>query len=132
MKEVDNSTIRDKSLYWWANLPNEQMHQLRDKYFPDSFLLTADERLHIFLSEHHEQAIFCPHCGAEKKVESGLCSICGKFPPMKKEADPLFTMGQILDAWEEWQIKEAIGYSKDSASYRRSKEVFIGCINRQK
>ena len=53
----DNSTIRDKSLRWWANLPNEQMHQLRDKYFPDSFLLTADERLHIFLSEYPEQAV---------------------------------------------------------------------------
>lgn len=25
----------------------------------------------------------CPHCGKGKKTETGLCSECGKFPPIK-------------------------------------------------
>ncbi len=49
-QETDNKT-KDESLKWWVNLGHEYAAKLRDKYFPDRTLLTADERLKIYLSE---------------------------------------------------------------------------------
>lgn len=46
---------RDKSLKWWVNLGHEQAWTLREKYFPHRFLLTAGERLKIYLAEHEGQ-----------------------------------------------------------------------------
>lgn len=47
--------IRDKSLKWWVNLGHEQAWTLREKYFPHRSLLTASERLKIYLAEHEGQ-----------------------------------------------------------------------------
>jgi len=49
-QETDNKT-KDESLKWWVNLGHEYAAKLRDKYFPDRTLLTAGERLKIYLSE---------------------------------------------------------------------------------
>jgi len=51
-KQPDENELRDKSLKWWVNLGHEQAWTLREKYFPHRSLLTADERLEIYLAEH--------------------------------------------------------------------------------
>lgn len=50
VKETDDE-LRKKSLQWWVNLGHEIAANLRDKYYPNRPLLTADERLNIYLSE---------------------------------------------------------------------------------
>jgi len=50
--QPDENELRDKSLKWWVNLGHEQAWTLREKYFPHRPLLTADERLKIYLAEH--------------------------------------------------------------------------------
>lgn len=81
-----NTTI---SVKWFMELPLEERIAISNKYYPeyaeDNTDLEDEEITNIYLSEHPEQAILCHHCGAEKKVKSGLCSVCGKFPPMVKE-----------------------------------------------
>lgn len=54
---IDDNELRDKSLKWWVNLGHEQAWKLRDKYFPTRPLLTADERLEIYLSEHKQPIV---------------------------------------------------------------------------
>lgn len=54
---IDDNELRDKSLKWWVNLGHEQAGKLRDKYFPTRSLLTADERLEIYLSEHKQPIV---------------------------------------------------------------------------
>ena len=44
--------LRDKSLYWWTNLPQHKMVDFRNKWFPSKGALTADERLLIYKAEH--------------------------------------------------------------------------------
>lgn len=44
--------IKDKSLYWWTNLPQTEMVRLRNKYFPNRGALRSEERLFIYKSEH--------------------------------------------------------------------------------
>ena len=53
--ESDN-LIKDKSLYWWTNLPQTEMVRLRNKYFPNRGALRSEERLFIYKSEHTESA----------------------------------------------------------------------------
>jgi len=47
----NDDETRNKSLKWWVNLGTDYTKKLRDKYYPNKFLLTADERLNIYLSE---------------------------------------------------------------------------------
>ena len=94
----DKRTTRENAMLWWNNLGNAEKIKFWNKYpyMIPSFStrlpkdLTGVEIERLYTAEHPtetESKATCPHCGADKKIFSGLCSECGKFPPLVSGQD---------------------------------------------
>ena len=88
---TDNKTTREQALEWFNSKASLEKTRLCDTNTEIVGkvrrweTLTGREIEMLYLSEHPtetESKATCPHCGADKKIFSGLCSECGKFPPL--------------------------------------------------
>ncbi len=93
---IDNKTTREQALEWFNSKASLEKTRLCDTNTEIVGkvrrweTLTGREIEMLYLSEHPtetESKATCPHCGADKKIFSGLCSECGKFPPLVSGQD---------------------------------------------
>jgi hypothetical protein len=93
---TDNKTTRELAIGWFNSKASLEKTRLCDTNTEIVGTvrrwetLTGREIELIYLSEHPtetESKATCPHCGADKKIFSGLCSECGKFPPLVSGQD---------------------------------------------
>lgn len=91
-----NKTTRQSAIEWWNWLPYTEKIRIWEKY---PYLIAGWEsrtikdltgrEIQTLCEVHHpntEQPV-CQHCGASKKVDTGMCPECGKFPttPIKED-----------------------------------------------
>lgn len=93
---TDNKTTRELAIGWFNSKASLEKTRLCDTNTEIVGkvrrweTLTGREIEMLYLSEHPtetESKATCPHCGADKKIFSGLCSECGKFPPLVSGQD---------------------------------------------
>ncbi len=98
----DKITTRELAIEWWdkiserakilgiaveRNIDSKRAYKIWEACQGQ---ITDAKIVEIYLTQHPtetESKATCPHCGADKKIFSGLCSECGKFPPLVSGQD---------------------------------------------
>lgn len=131
----DNRTTRELAPDFIADMETPEgfkVTKLNDaEYMGERYGWSSNAKGWFRLSEHPEQpikeAVICEHCGKDKKVITGLCPHCGKFPAIKEQSSNRgegFTADDIYSECLKWFEKRQLVFSGVNAGSYLDREDF--------